>query len=83
MTIDQLAFFGPNMAASPPPSLPDLYPSVVSSLSHINYVATCPMPVFSDSVAVHQVLGALGPDFRDVVLPSDEILLEAMTSYSS
>ena len=33
MTIDQLAFFGPNMAASPPSSLLDIYPSVVSSLS--------------------------------------------------
>ena len=83
MTIDQLALFGPNMAASPPSSLPDLYPPVVSSPSHVNYVATCPMPVFSDSAVVHHVLGALGLDFRDVFLPSDEKLLDAMNSYSS
>ena len=83
VTIDQLAFFGRNMVASPPSSFPDLYPLVVSSLPHVNYVATYPVPIFSDSVVVHRVLGALGPDFQDVVLPSGVELLEAMTSYSS
>ena len=82
MTINQLAFFGPNMEASPPSSLPDLYPPVVSSPPHVNYVATCPMPVFSDSAIVHRVLGALGLDFQNVFLPLDGQLLEAMTSYS-
>ena len=82
MSIDQLAFFGPNMAASPPLSLPDLYPSVVSSPLHVNYVATCRVPVFSDSAVVHRVLGALGPNFQDVFLPSDGKPLEAMNSYS-
>ena len=70
VTIDQLAFFGPTMATSPPSSLPDLYPPVVSSPPHVNYVATCPVPIFSDSAVVHRVLGALGPDFQDVFLPS-------------
>ena len=68
--------------ASLPSSLSDLYPSLVSSPPHINYVATCPVPVFIDSAVVHQVLGALGPDFQDVFLPSDGQPLEAMTSYS-
>ena len=63
VTIDQLTSFGPNMATSPPSSLSDLYPPVVSSLPHVNYVATCPLPAFSNSIVVHQVLGALGPDF--------------------
>ena len=75
-------FFGPNMAASPPSSLSDLYPLVVSSLPHVNYVATYPVPVFSDSVVVHRVLGAFGPDFQDVFLPSNEKILEEMTSCS-
>ena len=82
VTIDQLAFFGPNMTSGPPSSLLSLYLSVVSSPLHVNYVATCPVPVFSDGVVVHRMLGALGPDFQDVFLPSDENLLEAMTSYS-
>ena len=71
------------MAASPPSSLRHLYPSVVSSPPQVNYVATCPVPAFSDSAIVHKVLGALGPDFQDVVLPFGVELLEAMTSYSS
>lgn len=82
MTINQLELFGPNMAASPPSSLLDLYPSFVSSLPHVNYVSTCLVPIFSDSVVVHRVLGALAPDFQDVFLPSDKKPLEAMTSYS-
>ena len=82
VTIDHLAFFGPNMVASPLSSLLDLYPLVVSSPPHVNYVVTCLVPIFSDSVVVHRVLGALGPDFQDVFLPSDGQPLEAMTSYS-
>ena len=66
LTIDQLTFFGPHMAASPPSSLPDIYSPVVSSPLHVNYVATCPVPVFSDSAVVHRVLGALGPDFQEI-----------------
>ena len=82
MTIDQLAFFGPHMAVSPQSSLSDLYLLVVSSPPHVNYVATYHVPIFSDSAVVHHVLGALGLDFQDVVLPSSAELLEAMTSYS-
>ena len=82
VTIDQLSFFGPGMTSGPPSSLSGLYPSVVSSLPHVNYVATCSVPVFSDSSVVHRVLGALGPDFQDVFLPSDGQTLEAMNSYS-
>ena len=83
VTIDQLSFFGPNVATGLPSSLPGFYPPVVSSPPQVNYVATYPVPVLSDSAIVHQVLGELGPDFRDVFLPSNVELLEAMTSYSS
>ena len=83
MTIDQLSFFGPNVATGPPSSLLGFYPLVVSTPPQVNYVATYPMPVLSDSTVVHQVLGELGPDFQDVFLPLGVELLEAMTSYSS
>ena len=82
MTINQLSFFGPDVAAGPPSSLPGFYPPVVSASPQVNYVATYPMPVLSDDVVMHSVLGALGPDFRDVFLPSAMELLEAMTSCS-
>ena len=82
MTIDQLSFFGPDMEAGPPSSLPCFYPPIVSTPPQVNYVATYPMPVLSDSAVVHQVLGALGPDFQDVFLPSRVEILEAMTSCS-
>ena len=45
-------------------------------------MATYPMPVLNDDVVVHSVLGALGPDFQDVFLPSGVEILEAMTSCS-
>ena len=83
MTIHQLSLFGLDVTSGPPSSLSDLYPPFVSSPPQVNYVATCPMPAFSDIIIVHHVLGALGLDFRNVVLPSDEKLLESMTSYSS
>ena len=82
VTIDQLSFFGPDVAAGPPSSLPGFYPPVVFAPPQVNYVATYPMPVLSDSAVVHQVLGALSPDFQDVFLPSGVELLEAMTSCS-
>ena len=31
VTIDQLAFFGPDVAAGPPSSLPSFYPPIVSA----------------------------------------------------
>ena len=83
VTIDQLSFFGPDVTSGPPSSLPGLYPPVVSSPPQVNYVATYPMLAFSDSIIVHRVLGALGPDFQDVVLPSDANLLESMNFYST
>ena len=83
MTTNQLLFFGPDMAAGPPSSLPSFYPPIVSAPSQVNYVATYPVLVLSNDAIEHSVLGALGPDFQDVFLPSDENLLEAMTSYSS
>ena len=70
------------MAGGPPSSLPGFYPPVVSSPLQVNYVPTNPMLVLSDSAVVHQVLGALGPDFQDVFLPLGVELLEAMTSCS-
>ena len=82
VTIDQLSFFGPDVVTGPPSSLPGFYPLVVSAPPQVNYVATYPVPVLSDSAIVHCVLGALGPDFQDVFLPSDRQLLEAMTSCS-
>ena len=82
MTIDQHSFFGPDVAASPPSSLPSFYPPIVSAPRQVNYLATYPVPILSDSVVVHQVLGALGHDFQDVFLPSGVELLESMTSCS-
>ena len=82
MTIDQLSFFGPDVVADPPSSLPGFHPSIVSSPPQVNYVSTYPVPVLSEDAVVHSVLGALGPDFQDVFLPSGVELLEAMTSCS-
>ena len=81
-TIDQVSFFGPDVVAGSPSSLPSFYPPIVSAPLQVNYVATYPVSVLSDSAVVHQVLGELGPDFQDVVLPSSVELLEAMTSCS-
>ena len=63
VTIDQLSFFGTDVAVGPPSSLLGFYPPIVSTPLQVNYVATYPMPILGDSVVVHQVLGALGPDF--------------------
>ena len=82
MTIDQLSFFGPDVAAGPPSSHLGFYPPVISSPLQVNYVVTYPVPVLSDSAIVHRVLGALGPKLQDVFLPSGVELLEAMTSCS-
>ena len=82
MTIDQLSFFGPDVVTSPPSSLPGFYRPVVSAPLQVNYVATYPVPILSDSVIVHRVQGALGPDFHDVFLPLGVELLEALTSFS-
>ena len=82
VTIDQLSFFSPDVATSPPSSLPGFYPPVVSAPPQVNYVATYPLPVLSDDSVTHSVLGALGPDFQDVFLPSGAELLEVMTSCS-
>ena len=82
VTIDKLSFFGLDVETGPPSSLPGFYPPVVSAPPQVNYVATYPVPVLSDSAIVHQVLGALGPDFQDVFLPLGVKLLEAMNSFS-
>ena len=79
---NQLSFFGPDVVAGPPSSLPSFYPPVVSAPPQVNYVATYPMPVLSDDAVVHSVLRALVPDFQKFFLPSDGKLLEAMTSCS-
>ena len=63
VTIDQLSFFGPDVTYGPPSSFLGLYRPIISSPQQVNYVATCPMPAFSDSAVVHRVLGELGPDF--------------------
>ena len=80
--IDQLSFIRPRVPPAQLSSPPGFHPSVVSAPPQINYVATYPVPVSSDATVVHSVLGALGPDFRDVVLPPGVALLEAPTSCS-
>lgn len=93
-TIDQLLFPCPNMASSQPSSLNGPFVPMVSFPPQVNYVATCSMPTSIDNQlhdVVHCVLGALEPDlrflvrypFQSIVLPSDENLLEVMTSYGS
>jgi len=82
VTIDQLSFFGPDMAGGPPSSLPGFYPPVVSAPPQVNYMATYLMPILSDDAVMHSVLGALGPDFQYVFLPSGVELLEETTSCS-
>ena len=52
-----------DVTAGPPSSLPGFYPPVVSTPPQVKYVANYPVHVPSDSAIVHQVLGALGPDF--------------------
>ena len=82
VTFDQLSFVRPQAPPTPPSFPPGFPPPVVSVPPQINYVATDPMPSSSDATVVHSVLGALGPDFQDIVLPSGVALLEAPTSYS-
>jgi len=82
VTIDQLSFFSPPVPPAQLSSPPGFYPPVVSAPPQVNYVATYPVPVSSDDVVMHSVLGALGPDFQDVVLPPGVALLEAMASCS-
>ena len=92
-TTQVLSFPGPNMASSQPSSLNGPFMLMVSSLPRVNYVATRSMPTSTDDQfrdVVHYVLGALDPDlsngflamypFQSIVLPSDENLLEVMTS---
>ena len=85
---------GSNMAPSQPSSLNIPFVPMVSSPPQVNYVATCSIPTSIDdqfSDVVHYVLRALELDlsfldmdpFQTIVLPSDESLLEVMTSYGS
>jgi len=94
VTIDQLSFPGPNMASSQPSSLNGPFVPMVSSPPQVNYVATSSMPTSTNDQfrdVVHYVLGALELDlnflatdpFQSIVLPSDDDLLEVMTSYGS
>jgi hypothetical protein len=43
VTIDQLSFIGPHMMVNHPSSLDGPYMLASSTLSRVNYVATCPM----------------------------------------
>ncbi len=91
VTIDQLSFPGPNMTSSQPSSLNGPFVPMVSSWPQVNYVATRSMPTSTDDQfrdVVHYVIGALEPDlsndpFQSIILPSNENLLEVMTSYKS
>lgn len=82
MTIDQLSFFGPQVPPAQLSSPPGFSPPVVSTPPQVNYVATSPVLVSSDDAIMHSVLGTLGLDFQDVVIPPGVVLLEAMTSCS-
>ena len=65
MNVDPLSFPDPNMDSSQPYSLNDTFVPMVSSLPHVNYVATHSMPTSMDDQfldVVHYVLGAFGPD---------------------
>ena len=82
VTIDQLAFVRQQAPPAQSPFPSGFHPPVASAPSQINYVATYLVPRSSDAAVVHSVLGALGPDFQDIGLPSGVALLEAPTSYS-
>jgi len=82
VTIDQLSFVPSWAPPAQSSSTPGFYSPVASAPSQINYVATYPVPGSSDVTVVHSVLGALGPDFQDIGLPSGVALLEAPISYS-
>jgi len=82
VTFDQLSFVRQQAPPAPQSFPPGFHPPVASVSPQINYVATHPMPGSSDAAVVHSVLGALGPDFRNVVLPPGAALLEAPTSHS-
>jgi len=82
VTLDQLLFVRQKAPPAPLSFPPSFHPPVTSVPPQINYVATHPMPRSSDAAVVHSVLGALGPDFQDVVLPPGVALLAAPTSHS-
>ena len=82
VTFDQLSFVHQLAPPAPPSFPPGFHPPVASVPPQINYMATHPMPGSSDATVVHSVLGALGPDFRNVVLPPGAALSEALTSHS-
>ena len=94
--VDQLSLPCPKMASSQPSSLNGPFFPMVSSLPRVNYVSTRSMPTSTNDEfhdVVHYVAEALVPDLSDgfltmypfqiIVLPSDENLLEVMTSYGS
>ena len=82
VTIDQLSFLHPRVPPAQLSSPPGFHPPVASAPPQINYVATYPVLVSNDVAIVHSVLGALDPDFQDVILPPGKALLEAPTSCS-
>jgi len=82
MIIYQLSFFSPLVPPAQWSSPSSFYPPVVSAPPQVNYVATYPVSISSDVAVVHSVLGALGHDLQDVVLPPGVALLEALTSCS-
>ena len=82
VTFDQLSFVRPQAPPAHSSFPPGFHPQVASASPQINYVAIHPMPVPSDDTIVRSVLGALGPDFQDVGLPSGATFLGASTSRS-
>ena len=96
VTIDQLSFIVHQVPPLQPLSPIGSCLQPVPSLPLVNYAATRSISAFvndhTDGI-VHYVLGALELDlsngflatypFQSIVLPSDENLLEVMTSYGS
>ena len=93
MFIDQLTFISLESTPTQPSSLNGSHMQAVSPPPQVNYVATYSMPTTTDDLVgdvVRYVLGELETDFStgsldmypfdNVVLPSDEKLLEAMAS---
>ena len=71
VTSDKLPFIGPNLAPGPPSTLTVSYVPVVSSPPQFNYLATYSMSTSTNNLVselVHNVMGALDPNFQSVVL---------------
>ena len=96
VTFEQLSFIASNLSHNQTKSVNGAYMKLVSPLPYINYVVTCSMHTSTDDLVgdvMHHLLWALVLDlfvgsfdmypFQNIVLPSNECLLEAMVSRES